>query len=240
MKFSLANNLDRQALRQSFERDRFLHIPDVLHKAAAEKLLKVLRDRTDWNLCFNDRGKHIDLAPQTISAMTGEQHHRLQQAVFAQAQNDFQYFYNNYPIFDAHQAGLNKGHPLHAFYEWLNRPEFLGFIHQITGMDDIGFADAQATRFMAGHFLKRHDDHQPGKNRRVAYIFNFTSDWQPDWGGYLQLLDGADHVSRGIKPVFNSLNILAVPQAHNVSFVAPYAAGVRLAVTGWLRAGSTD
>jgi SM-20-related protein len=239
VKFSLAKGLDPQALREAFERDRYLHIPNILHRAGADKLYRVLQERTPWNLCFNDRGKHIDLSPQTLAAMTSEQHQRLQQAVFAQARGDFQYCYNNYPVFDAEQAGLNADHPLHAFYRWLNTPALLDFIRQITGFADIGFADAQATRFTAGHFLRCHDDHQPGKHRRVAYIFNFTEDgWQPDWGGYLNLLDGSGHVRHGIRPVFNSLNILAVPQAHNVGFVAPFAAGTRLAITGWMRAGS--
>jgi Rps23 Pro-64 3,4-dihydroxylase Tpa1-like proline 4-hydroxylase len=44
-------------------------------------------------------------------------------------------------------------------------------------------------------------------------------------------------VRRGLKPAFNALNILAVPQRHNVGFVAPFAGGMRLSISGWLRAG---
>lgn len=235
MKTRLAKGLDTDALQQAFRRDRFVHIPDVLHAKSADLVYQALLQGTRWNLCFNDRGKHIDLAPETVDAMDAGQHARLRDAVYAQATSSFQYFYNNYPIFDAWHAGLNKDHALHQFYEWMNSEAFLGFARTITGFEDIAFADAQATRFASGHFLSRHDDQQAGKNRRVAYIFNFTPEWQSDWGGNLQLLDDRQHVRRGIRPVFNSLNFLAVPQDHNVSMVTPFAQGARYAITGWLR-----
>jgi Rps23 Pro-64 3,4-dihydroxylase Tpa1-like proline 4-hydroxylase len=126
---------------------------------------------------------------------------------------------------------------LHQFYEWMNDEEFLQFARAATGFDDISFVDAQATRYLPGHFLTTHDDAVEGKKRRAAYIFNFTPDWRSDWGGYLQLLDEAGNVRRGLMPSFNTLNILAVPQRHNVSLVAPFAGGIRLSISGWLRYG---
>jgi SM-20-related protein len=237
MAFKLDSGLDRDALREQFLRDSFLYIPGILQHASAEKIYQALALNTPWSLCFNDRGKHIDLAMENVAAMTADQGRRLQAAVLKQAQTSFQYCYQNYPIYDACAAGINQGHLLHKFYEWINTEEFLSFARFITNFDGISFADAQATRFTAGHFLKSHNDSQESKCRRVAYIFNFTRQWDPDWGGYLQLLDKNQHVRRGIKPVFNALSILAVPQDHNVSFVTPYATGERLAVTGWLRYG---
>lgn len=84
---------------------------------------------------------------------------------------------------------------------------------------------------------RTHDDISEGKNRRAADVFNFTPDWRADWGGYLQLLDDAGNVRHGLMSTFNALNILAVPQVHNVSFVAPFDGGMRLSVTGLLRYG---
>jgi Rps23 Pro-64 3,4-dihydroxylase Tpa1-like proline 4-hydroxylase len=192
---------------------------------------------TQWNLVLNDRGKHIDLSPVQLQAMTASQAAQLQQAVYAQAQTDFQYCYNNYPIYDAYKAGQDKDHLLHQFYLWTNTREFLDFARTVTGFDDISYVDAQATRFRPGHFLCQHNDSVEGKNRRAAYVFNFSQDWSADWGGYLQLLDDNGHVRHGIMPTFNSLNILAVPQMHNVSLVTPFAGGMRFAITGWLRYG---
>jgi Rps23 Pro-64 3,4-dihydroxylase Tpa1-like proline 4-hydroxylase len=162
---------------------------------------------------------------------------QLQHAIYARARDNFQYCYSSYPIYDAHAAGLNPGHVLHQFYEWMNGEEFLAFARVATGFADISFVDAQATRYMPGHFLSTHDDAIEGKNRRAAYIFNFTPEWRPDWGGYLQLLDDAGHVRRGLIPSFNTLNILAVQQRRNVSVVAPFAGGMRFAISGWFRYG---
>jgi len=240
VKFNSESAFDRGICRDDFQRDGFVHIPAVLPPADASSIQKVLIEGTPWNLCFNDRQKHIDIAPENLASMTAAQHSRLQEAVYAQARTAFQYHYHNYPIFDADRAGLNQGHLLHGFYNWLNSEEFLSLMRYLTGFEDISFADAQATRFVAGHFLKQHDDNQINKNRRAAFIFNFTTEWESDWGGYLQLLDDKGHIRRGIKPIFNSLNILAVPQMHNVSFVTPFATGARFAITGWLRYGSSD
>lgn len=237
MEFRLNRTLDRAALRAAFETEGFVQVPEVLRESDALRVAGCLEQGTPWNLVCSDRGSHVDLSAEQWQAMGAEQRRQLEQAVYAQARDGFQYFYNNYPVCDAWRAGLNPGHLLHAFYEWLNGESFLRFARQVTGFDDIGFADAQATRYGPGHFLTAHDDASEGKNRRAAYVFNFTRHWRADWGGYLQLLDEAGGVRRGLRPVFNALNILKVPQRHNVSFVAPFAAAARYSITGWLRYG---
>lgn len=237
MSFRLSTSLTSHGLRDTFKRQGFVHIPDVLPRENAERVHNALMEKTPWNLVFADRGRHIDLTGAQLGSMPADKVSQLQQAIYAQARQGFQYCYNNYPIYDAHRTGADRGHLLHAFYEWMNGEEFLGFARAVTGFDDIGFIDAQATRYMPGHFLTTHDDAQHGKNRRAAYIFNFTRAWSPDWGGYLQLLDGSGDVRRGLRPTFNALNILSVPQKHNVGIVAPFAAGMRLSISGWFRYG---
>jgi len=238
--FELGPSVDPEALRRSFEADGYVHVPGILNEAAAVDLRDSLVGDTTYNYAFNDGSKHVDLPIAQVQAMSQDQVARLQQAIYAQAQKGFQYCYNNYPIYDVYRAGKNKGHPLHQFYEWINSDPFLAFARDVTGYADIAFADAQATRYRPGHFLTCHDDSLEGKNRRAAYIFNFTPAWLPDWGGYLQLLDDNDNIRRGFRPSFNALNIIAVPQKHNVSLVAPFAAGERLSVSGWLRYGAPD
>lgn len=240
MSFRLSTSLARNALRETFERQGFVHIADVLPRENAERVHRAMTEKTSWNLVFADRGKHIDLPGAQVASMPAEKVRQLQQAIYAQARDGFQYCYNNYPIYDARKAGVDEGHPLHAFHEWMNGDEFLDFARAVTGYDDIGFADAQATRYMPGHFLTTHDDSRKGKNRRAAYIFNFTRAWSEDWGGYLQLLDESGDIRRGLRPTFNSLNILAVPQKHNVGIVAPFASGMRLSISGWFRHGADE
>ena len=237
MSFELSPSLDAADYRRSFGERGYAHVRGVLTESAAAEIHAALVEDTSYNYAFNDGSKHIDLSTAQVKSMTQEQVARLQQAIYAQAQKGFQYCYNNYPIHDVYKAGKNKGHLLHRFYEWINGEEFLAFCRELTGFDDISFADAQATRYRPGHFLTCHDDSLEGKNRRAAYIFNFTPQWLPDWGGYLQLLDDDDHVRHGFRPVFNALNVIAVPQKHNVSLVTPFAGGDRLSVSGWLRFG---
>ena len=240
MSFSLSRALDANAIADHFKTNAYASIPGILPGEQAKRLHKAMQSFTDWNLVFSDRGQHIDLSAEQVHSMGPQKRQQLQNAIYAQAQNDFQYCYNNYPIYDAHRAGRNVDHVLHKFYEWLDSDDFLDFAREVTSFDDIAFVDAQATRYNAGHFLTTHDDSQENKHRRAAYIFNLTPDWPADWGGFLQLLDEDGHARRGLRPTFNTLNIIAVPQRHNVSIVAPFAGGSRLSVTGWLRYGDRD
>lgn len=237
MGFSLSASLNEEEFAAHFREHGYVSIPSVLPDENAKRVHKALLESTPWNLVFSDRGKHIDLTSGQLHTMPAQSIKQLQQAIYKQAQDDFQYCYNNYPIYDAYKDGLNKGHVLHHFYEWLDGEEFLKFARVVTGFDDVSFVDAQATRYNPGHFLTSHDDTLEGKKRRAAYIFNFTPDWPPDWGGYLQLLDDDGHIRRGLRPTFNTLNIIAVPQLHNVSLVAPFAGSARFSISGWLRYG---
>jgi Rps23 Pro-64 3,4-dihydroxylase Tpa1-like proline 4-hydroxylase len=125
---------------------------------------------------------------------------------------------------------------LDRFLEFLNSPPMLELIRNVTGMREIVKADAQATRYGPGHFLRRHDDiSREGETWLVAHVLNLTPEWEPDWGGYLQLYDERDDVWRALKPRFNVLNLMRVPQPHSVTAVAPFAAEARYAVTGWFR-----
>lgn len=237
MPFRLNDGIDGDALRDGFRRDGYAQVRGILAADDAGRIYDSLANDTEWNFVCNDRGRHIDLSDAELSAVPAGKRQQLLAAIHAQATTGFQYCYNNYPIFDAHRAGRNLQHELHRFYEWLNGEAFLEFVRGITGFPDISFADAQATCFKPGHFLTVHDDHAEGKHRRAAYVFNFTRDWRADWGGYLQLLNDDDDIRHAFRPRFNTLNLLAVPQKHNVGIVAPFAGGSRLSVTGWLRFG---
>jgi Rps23 Pro-64 3,4-dihydroxylase Tpa1-like proline 4-hydroxylase len=106
----------------------------------------------------------------------------------------------------------------------------------VTGDERIAYVDAQATRYRPGHFLTEHTDDVAGKQRLYAYVLNLTPAWRIDWGGLLLFHAPDGHVAEAYCPRFNALNVFAVPQAHSVSVVAPFAPAHRLSVTGWLRA----
>jgi len=108
-------------------------------------------------------------------------------------------------------------------------------MREVTGLNDIAFADAQATLYRPGDFLTTHDDKTGGHKRRAAYVLNMTPGWCPDWGGILQFFDERGNVSQGFVPAFNALNVFRVPAEHAVSQVALFG-GFRYSVTGWLHA----
>jgi Rps23 Pro-64 3,4-dihydroxylase Tpa1-like proline 4-hydroxylase len=134
------------------------------------------------------------------------------------------------------QEGWDPGSPHENLLEHLNAPEFISLARDVTGIQDLIKADGQATLFAPNHYLGRHIDSHVAEGWEVAYVLNFAqADWHPDWGGYLLFLDDDGDVIEGFRPRFNALNLFKVPQAHAVSYVAPFAPLGRLAITGWLR-----
>ena len=117
-----------------------------------------------------------------------------------------------------------------------NSPEFVAFARALTGDDRIAYVDAQATRFLPGHFLNRHSDQLDRAGRLYAYVLNLCPRWRVEWGGLLQFLDDEGDVTETLTPGFNTLNLFRVPQPHAVSMVSPFAGAPRLSITGWWRA----
>src|SRR5258706_3088583 len=224
--------LGRAALAEESRRRGRIHIQSVLTQASAERLYFCLRDETAYSLCVN-----AGADTHTLRDLTSQQ--RLDYATAAWRQvgvAGFQF------LFDMHLLSF-KGEPYpDANHYWakvtafLNSPEFLGFGREITGIEGIEYADAQATLYRSGHFLTAHDDNTPGTKRLAAYELSFTPVWRPEWGGLLEFLDDTSQVEAGYVPGFNTLKLFRVPMTHYVSMVAPSAMGARYSITGWLRA----
>ena len=229
--------LDRTALGAAFRRHGRIHIPGFLTAESAQRIHKCLVEDVPWNLVFNDGEKHFDLAPEQWQALDKSKQQDIRNFALTRARSEFQYFYNNYPISDAYQAGIRPGLYLNRLHEFVNSALYLDFIREITGIDTVTFADSQATAYGPGHFLTEHHDDVGEKNRRLAYVLNLTPRWLPDWGGALQFLGGDGNIEAGFLPCFNALNMFAVPARHLVGYVAPFADGTRLAITGWIRDG---
>ncbi|MFX9023862.1 2OG-Fe(II) oxygenase family protein, partial [Acinetobacter baumannii] len=76
-----------------------------------------------------------------------------------------------------------------AVYDFINSEIGLSFLRTLTGDDRIAYVDAQATRYLPGHFLTEHDDEADGKHRLFAFVLNLTPRWRVDWGGLLLFID---------------------------------------------------
>ncbi len=223
--------------RRIAERGR-AHIAEFLEPGSARRLLAGLELQPRWNLVATLHGRHVDMDAAGMDRQGAAEKAAFLAAVHQPAREGaFQYLYGSIPIYDIHHKGARDRPLLNEIFEFLNSASVIEFVRTLTGATDIGFADAQATRYSAGHFLTAHDDGIEGKDRRAAYVLNLTQDWRADWGGLLLFIGADGHVEEAFTPKFNALNIFLVPQLHAVSIIAPFAPRPRYAVTGWFRAG---
>jgi SM-20-related protein len=237
MNFSLAPRPDLEALRLRYQRCGRVHVRDVLEPTGAQNLLGCLLASDAWALVFN-RDEQLYELDAAMRRTVGEvKLQQIAQAAHVEARYTFRYLYETIRVVE-HQPEPDHPVPeLKALAQFFNTEPFLQLARQMTGCVDIAFADCQATRYRAGHFLNPHDDNVAGKERVAAYVLNLTPTWAPAWGGQLQFLSEDGHVSEAFVPTFNALNLLRVPQRHLVSMVNPLAdpACPRISVTGWLR-----
>jgi Rps23 Pro-64 3,4-dihydroxylase Tpa1-like proline 4-hydroxylase len=182
-------------------------------------------------------GRVIDLAAAEAQAMGKAQSGALKKLA-APPREGFRYAYDSLAALDEERVGAAAEGLLADFATFLSGPEprgprgLLGAIIE----RDVRYVEVFGSRYRAGNFLTLHNDRQDGAERLAAYVLGLTPEWRPEWGGLL-LFHGPDgEVERGLIPRFNVLNLFAVPKAHSVSVVAPFAPAPRLSVAGWLRA----
>lgn len=231
----LGNGLDLAALADQFAAEGVLQIRQALRPEVADLLHDCLATRVPWSLAYRDQSGPRKLWSEELSAMDPSSREALDQEIYAMARQQFQFRYDSFMMVTAYKE---KRHPelvLHRVIEQINSQEWLDAFRRITGFSQIRRADAQATRYVAGHFLRRHNDLNEEDGRLCAYIINLSRDWQADWGGLLQILDSDGQVVRTLMPTFNSVSLFRVPTEHCVSPVAPFATGARYAITGWFR-----
>ena len=223
----------RASIRDRLARTGRAQVEGVLTPSDALGLYEAAT-AADFNVVTRRGTGHVDLPAAWLASLTPDQKQALGQAVQASAQSDFQYLYDNHPIYDLVQAG--QAAPVwRDLLAFLNGAAFLDLMRDLTGEARIALADAQLTRYRAGHFLTEHDDHAEGKNRFFAYVLNLTPVWRIEWGGLLAFHGDDGNVAEAFTPRFNTLNLLKVPSPHSVTQVALSAAADRLSVTGWLR-----
>lgn len=235
MELRINPRLDLDALAAEFAERGCVQVPDVFDPAQAEALLRCLASEVPWGFAYYDEGAKY-LRHHQLEDLGAEQQRALQKQIYQRAAKGYQYAYSVYPILDAYLQGWNEVALLNEFLEGLNSEPVIELVRRVTGMADVIKADAQATRYGPGQFLRQHNDQSPPDEVwRAAYVYNLTPRWQPDWGGYLQLIDRNGDVWRGFRPRYNVLNLLAVPQPHLVSLVSPFAGAARYSITGWFR-----
>ena len=238
--FSLNPDLPRAQLAETFQRESRVQIADVLTRDTAEELRMILARQTPWGMAVQSgaEGKPQSFRAEELRdpARRQQAQQALQGTDAAAARGDYAFRSMRYSLVEAYLEKWNPGSPQDLLLEHLNDEPFLQLVRDVTGMDDLIKADGHASCYGPQQFLGLHSDSHVLEGWRIAYVLNLTIDeWKPDWGGYLLFYDDAGDVIAGFKPRFNTLNLFAVPQAHAVSFVPPFAPEGRYAISGWLR-----
>ena len=90
------------------------------------------------------------------------------------------------------------------------------------------------SKYKSGNFLAPHSDINNGK---IAFVFNFSVNWKPQYGGVLHFLsEDRTNIIDSYVPMFNSMMIFEIPKdgiPHFVSHIAPNVKRNRYALTGW-------
>ncbi len=227
-------DIDWAAANNAFQADRRVRVDSFLQLPAAEKIMLSMVQHVPWKLAILVNGEGRLYSPEEWRTLGAAKQGEILMAAKTAAQKGFHYIFEHYEMLAADDAQLRQT-GLDHIAAFIQSERFVEIGRELTGMDDIVEADGQATRYIAGHYLTAHDDHQVTR-RRAAYVMGFTPAWRPEWGGQLQFFDDRGDVTRGYSPSYNTLTVFAVRQLHAVSAVAPFAGGPRLSVTGWFLA----
>lgn len=231
-------NLDRAELARSFAANGKLRVANVLRPDFAEALHDCLSREVPWRLMYYNHGAR---GPQVVGRLFPEQRAGMSEADLAalvakidrEAQTEFHYLYEGYDVLDARRQGLDRGLLLQEFLSFMGSDELFDFVREVSGDQEFNRVDCHACRYQPGHFLKEHVDESPFEQRHMAYVFYFTRDWHPDFGGLTYFLDDDGQVTDTFVPEYNSLTLFKVPVGHCVSQVASFAPRPRLSITGW-------
>ena len=231
-------DLDIQRLSEEFGQRGRIRISDVLVDAFATKTLKSLQGDMPWQLMyFNHEGKGTDmvgrLSPQQQARMSESQKQALADRIHADAAHRYQSWYKGYDILMARREGREQHLYLQKFLDFMGSDELFEFIEAVSGDRQFNRVDCHACRYEPGHFLREHSDQSPFENRRLAYVFNFSPNWEADFGGLTHFMDDDHQLADTYVPEYNSLLLFRVPVNNSVSMVANYAPRARYSITGW-------
>ncbi|MHB8447619.1 MAG: 2OG-Fe(II) oxygenase family protein [Rudaea sp.] len=214
-----------------------MQIPDILDDGYAEQIQAALAGETEWTLAYQAGAAPERIEHAAYAAMDAASRAAFLAQIAAQSADQFAYAYESYSMMDRYDDPTRVEDVMHRLVDVFHHEPILDFVHQLTGDPELARVRIQATRYLAGHFLRQHDDTgYDRQQRRFAFVFNFSRGWQADWGGLLHFLDAGGRIVDTFVPGYNTLALFKVPQLHCVSRVAVSAGAPRYALTGWFLA----
>ncbi|MEA3063571.1 MAG: SM-20-related protein [Sphingomonadales bacterium] len=233
--FALDSGIDPEKLAVDYAARGRIRIEPFLSADSAAALADHLQERIDWRLALKGEAHQVFEFDQAARAAMSSGQARALEKLAAPDRPGFRYLYDRIWAVHAEKA-REEGTLLAAFADFLRSEPVLDLLGRVAGARDVASADAQATRYAPGHFLTIHDDAEPTRTRRIAYVLGLTQSWRTEWGGLLMFHDRKGDVVEAWRPRFNALALFSVPQLHSVSAVVPSAPKPRCSVSGWLMA----
>ena len=233
-------NLNTHSLKADYQQDQRLAIPEFMQDSIAERMHTACDKHIPYQLQYVLEGKYQSMNPAELAQLSVQEAERINNQISLAATQGIGFLYEGYLRSRAKQlpdtAEFKELNFLHSIFDYMGSTEVLNQIKQITGDQDINGVEPQYTRFTSGHFLTRHQDIVPGRNRRFAFVLSLSKNWHPDWGGLLQFYQKDGTPRDAWMPRFNVLSVFHVRHIHAVTYVTPYANAPRLSLTGWFTA----
>ena len=112
--------------------------------------------------------------------------------------------------------------------------EFMKIVKESTGIEVSEITESFSSWYDSGDWLSIHSEKPNGK---VAFVYQLSKDWIPEYGGLLNYKDDDGNITSFL-PEFNSLTLFTLDDSnsfHYVSEVIKDCPTRRLAHTGWLK-----
>lgn len=236
----MMNNLkDKESLRQSFEKNGHITIPNFLKNDFAEEIYTHINNNNEqedaklWkkNILIDDKLISLsensdDDKKEKISKLRNIAQYK------ANKEHEFSFCYSIKKYHDDQCNCFTCDAIRRIFYT----PEFLQMIRDVTGIVISDINEIFYSYFKEEDFLTLHTDYDKGL---ITFTLNLTKNWKPYYGGLLHLVDQDDNsnIKRIIVPQFNQITLIKIPPItgfpHFVSPVVPYCPESRYSITGW-------
>lgn len=220
--------LNFEELKSSFAVDGKVRASKVLDFEFAAHSFQALNERVEFDTAMYIDGKNAVMSKKEWNSLEDTQR---QQIYFHLMENAA--LGNGFSYGRKYITAEEKDPFLLNFYNTLNSEVILDTIRELTGKSDINYASMQATKYIPGQFLTRHKDDVQSEGRKLAYVFNLSPEWHPDWGGLLQFFNDEGETLESWTPSFNTLSLFDVKHIHSVTYLTPFAKKPRYALTGW-------
>jgi SM-20-related protein len=231
---SLNPDIDIDLAEAAFAFQKRVHIGSVFKNGCATTIQNCLMHDTPWGFAWWDSEATQTMCKQETDTLTHAIADRIARDVQERAKSGgFCFAFHCHPMLPSieHQERWMTPPLLDDLLAYINGPEVLKLVRDITNYSGICRADAHATHFAPNQFFgSQHVS--PSKPRRIAYMMNFTQDWHEDWGGYLQFYSPQGDILQGYKPHFNSLSLCDASLPHGISVVPSHAPYGHIAIRG--------